>query len=473
MPASWMLKDASYENTGPLRDTLTRPCLNCFRAAVGNGALVSGIQQPGLTCLTVMGQRSDYSVTELATENVTYARQAAQYCKRDRIHRHRYMTEVALGAMAGISQDACMHNELTALRSSSPTLESPLKLAHLFIGSLRIDPPVLQAPMAGYTSYAFRQIVREFGGVGLQATEMVNAKAFVWLDEHQCEHPDRLWGVKDEPRPIAVQIWDNDPETLAKVGAQLAHDYRVSVVDINFGCPVKRMTEKALSGSYLLRSPERMGQIIERVVAACRPTPVTAKIRLGCTRDQINAIDVAKVVEAAGAAALTVHGRTAQDFFSGHADWDRIAAIKPHLKTIPLIGNGDLDSPAKVIEAFRRYGIDGVMIARASLRRPWLFRQIQAALRGEPVPPEPTIDEQVQLLLHHYELVCQRFGERNGTLLMKKYACHYASGKPGATSFRARVSKVTTRQEFLDVVECHFPKENGKTSEAELLSECS
>ena len=132
--------------------------------------------------------------------------------------------------------------------------------------------------MAGYTNYAFRQIVREFGGAGLLATEMVNARGFVWLDEHEAEHPDRLWGVAEEPRPLAVQIWDNDPPTLAKVGARLAHEYQVSVVDINFGCPVREITECAHSGSYLLRDPDRMGRIIERVVAACRPTPGT-----GCT----------------------------------------------------------------------------------------------------------------------------------------------------------------------------------------------
>ena len=128
----------------------------------------------------------------------------------------------------------------------------------------------------------------------------------------------------------------------------MAHEYKVSVVDINFGCPVRDVVQKAHSGSYLLREPERMGAIIEQVVKACAPTPVTAKIRLGCTRDKINAIDIAQVVEGAGAAALTVHGRTAADMFRGSADWDRIAAIKPHLKRIPLIGNGDLDSARKV-----------------------------------------------------------------------------------------------------------------------------
>ncbi|MCA9248248.1 MAG: tRNA-dihydrouridine synthase, partial [Planctomycetales bacterium] len=161
----------------------------------------------------------------------------------------------------------------------------------LFIGDLRVDPPVLQAPMAGYTNYAFRQIVREFGGAGLLATEMVNAKSFVWMDRELAAHPDRLWGVQEEPRPLAVQMWDNDPDVLAQVGQRLAREYQVSVVDINFGCPVKQVTEAAHSGSYLLRFPDRMGTIIEKVVAACRPTPVTAKIRLGCSPDTINAID--------------------------------------------------------------------------------------------------------------------------------------------------------------------------------------
>jgi tRNA-dihydrouridine synthase B len=324
---------------------------------------------------------------------------------------------------------------------------------------LKVDPPILQAPMAGFTNYAFRQIVREFGGVGLQATEMVSARSFVWLDEHAALHPERLWGVRDEPRPLAVQMWDNDPETLARVGRRLVEEYGVSVVDLNFGCPVKEVTEDAHSGSYLLREPDRMGRIIERVVGACAPTPVTAKIRLGCTRDTVNAIDVAQVVEGAGAAALTVHGRTAQDFFKGSADWDRISAIKPHLSRIPLIGNGDLDSAEKVVEAFRRYDVDGVMIARACLGRPWLFAQAAAALRGAPIPPDPTLDEQRHVLLRHYDLVVRRFGESRGTMLMRKYAACYAQGRAGARSFRTHVGNAKTRTQFIAVVEEHFPRD--------------
>ena len=348
-------------------------------------------------------------------------------------------------------------SRMSNLISSPEGSAAPVVIRPLWIGPLRVDPPVLQAPMAGFTNYAYRQMVRQYGGVGLQATEMVSARSFAWMNEHEVESPDRLWGIQDEPRPLAVQIWDNDPQTLARVGACLAHEYRVSVVDINFGCPVRQVTEKAHSGSYLLKHPSRVGEIVRRVVEACAPVPVTAKIRLGCTVDQVNARDVAQVVEEAGAAALTVHGRTADQFFKGEANWDQIAAIKPWLKRIPLIGNGDLDSVERVVEVFRRYDIDGVMIARAALGRPWLFRQVQAALRGEPVPRDPTPAEERACLLQHFELVVQRFGEAKGTMLMRKFACCYAQGRAGARLFRTYVAKAVSPADFRTVVDKYFP----------------
>ena len=288
---------------------------------------------------------------------------------------------------------------------------------------------------------------------------MIHASGFAWLDENTPQHPERLWGVRQEPKPLAVQIWDNQPQTMAKVGKRLIEEYNVSVVDINFGCPVKKVTEKAKSGSYLLSQPERMGTIIEQVVQACSPTPVTAKIRLGCTRDHINAIDVAQVVEGAGAAALTVHGRTAQDMFRGHSDWDQISQIKPFLKKIPLIGNGDLDSPDKMLHAFENYDVDGIMIARACLGRPWLFAQCQAALLGQAVPPDPTLKQQRACLIRHFDLIASRFGEDKGAQMMRRYACCYAQGRVGARGFRTHVSKVSTAAEFHRVVLDHFPRD--------------
>lgn len=327
----------------------------------------------------------------------------------------------------------------------------------LKIGSVVIDPPVLQAPMAGYTNYAYRQVVREFGGAGLLATEMIAARSAMWLETNRGEHPDRLWGVREEPRPLAVQMWDNDPDNLARVGRRLAKEFHVSVVDLNFGCPVRQVTTKAHSGSWLLRNPERVGTIVQRVVEACDGTPVTAKIRLGCADSCQTAVEVAQRVEEAGAACLTVHGRVAAQFFKGRANWDAIAAVKQSVSRLPVVGNGDIDSAETAVHRLRETGVDGVMIAREALAKPWIFSQCAALIRGETPPPDPTLSEQRELVLHHYDLVCQRFGVERGTLLMRKFACSYAQGIPGAREFRGRISRVTTQPEFLETVSATFP----------------
>jgi len=330
--------------------------------------------------------------------------------------------------------------------------------APLTIGSVVVDPPILQAPMAGYTNFAYRQIVREFGGAGLLATEMIAARSALWLETNRGEHPDRLWGVRDEPRPLAVQMWDNDPDNLAQVGRRLAKDFRVSVVDLNFGCPVRQVTEKAHSGSWLLRDPDRVGTIVRRVVEACDGVPVTAKIRLGCSDSCRTGVEVAQRIEEAGASCLTVHGRVAAQFFKGTADWDAIAEVKRSVSRMPIVGNGDIDSAETAVRRLRESGVDGVMIAREAVAKPWIFAQAAALLRGEVPPRDPTLDEQRDLVYHHYDLVCRRFGVERGTLLMRKFACSYAQGLPGARDFRGRVSRVLTREEFLEVMRTTFPR---------------
>ena len=263
--------------------------------------------------------------------------------------------------------------------------------------------------------------------------------------------------MKEEARPLAVQIWDNDPVKMAEVGRRLAEEFGVSVVDINFGCPVRDVAEKAESGSYLLRYPERIGEIVARVAKACSPTPVTAKIRLGCTRESINAVEVAQAVEEAGGAAITVHGRTAEDLFRGEADWEQIAKIKPHLKKIPLIGNGDLKTPEDVVRAFERYGVDGVMIGRAGLARPWLFREAAAAIRGEPIPPAPDREEQCGLIRRQFELLVEQFGPERACIAIRSMACQYVHGVPGARNFRTNLMKVSTPEEFYEVLKRDYP----------------
>ncbi len=327
----------------------------------------------------------------------------------------------------------------------------------LQIGPLTIEPPLLMAPMAGFTDHAFRQLVRRFGGLGLPATEMICARGFAHIQRRGSDAHERLWCVAGEPRPLAVQIWDNDPETMAEVGRRLVEQYRVSVVDVNFGCPVRDVAQKAQSGAHLLGRPERIGEIVARVSAACRPAPVTAKIRLGRTRDAINAIDVAQAVEGAGGAAITVHGRTADQMYRGSADWNEIAQIKPRLNRMPLIGNGDLRSPAAVVEAFERYGVDGAMIGRAAIGRPWFFAQAAAALRGLPIPPEPAISEQRQLVMDHFRLVVEQHGPAKGTVLMRTFACRYGQGRVGAREFRRRIAGASTPEDFAAVMDGYFP----------------
>lgn len=346
---------------------------------------------------------------------------------------------------------------MTASSTTASLPQPNTTVQPLQIGAVAVDPPVLQAPMAGYTNYAFRQVVREFGGAGLLATEMIAARSARWLETNRGEHPDRLWGVREEPRPLAVQMWDNDPENLAEVGRRLANDFQVSVVDLNFGCPVRQVTEKAHSGSWLLRDPVRVAEIVRRVVDACGDTPVTAKIRLGCSTNCQTAIEVAQRVEEAGAACLTVHGRVAAQYFKGEADWEAITAVKRSVSRLPVVGNGDITTAETAVDRLRTTGVDGVMIARECLGKPWIFAQTAALLRGQPKPTDPTAAEQKELVLHHYDLVCQRFGIQRGTLLMRKFACSYAQGIPGARGFRGHVSRVTTSKEFLEVVHKFFP----------------
>ena len=314
--------------------------------------------------------------------------------------------------------------------------------------------------MAGFTNAAFRAMLRFFGGVGLIATEMVSARAFVYMNDRGDGFPDRLWGISDEERPLSVQIWDNLPETLAETGRRVAQDFGASAVDLNFGCPAPKIVKNSASGSALLANPEKVGNLVALVVRACAPTPVTAKIRLGLTADTINAVDVAQAVEEAGAAAITVHGRTAAQMYRGEADWNEIARIRPRLKRIPLIGNGDITTPEEAFFRLKNEPVDGVMIGRAALEKPWIFRQTAALLRSEPLPPEPTLAEQKTLLLKHFELVLARFGETKGTLLMRKYACDWSRSKPGGKTFRVAVSTVERSGEFRAAVEKFFPTDD-------------
>ncbi|MDR0337064.1 MAG: tRNA-dihydrouridine synthase [Planctomycetaceae bacterium] len=312
------------------------------------------------------------------------------------------------------------------------------------------------APMAGYTNYAHRELLRMFGGVDLIATEMVSARSFAELAMRGNELPSRLWGVRDEPRPLSVQIWDNNPDTLSQLAQRLAFEFKVSVIDLNFGCPAKQIANRSASGSFLLQFPNRIGDLVQKVVSAAGQVPVTAKIRLGRTRDTINAIDVAQSIEDAGAAGLTVHGRTATEMYRGNANWDEIAAIKPKLKSIPLIGNGDIRTVDDALFCIKNYPVDGIMIGRGSIERPWIFRQITQMLRGEAVDLEPTATELRNLIKKHFNLLKRQFNDHIALLLIRKTVCHYAINRFGVKKFRNAISSAKEPAIFFQLIEEFF-----------------
>lgn len=317
------------------------------------------------------------------------------------------------------------------------------------LGHLRISPPLFQAPMAGYTNYAFRQLLRSLGGVGLCCTEMVSARGFLELDRRYQRLPERLWGLQEEPRPVAVQIWDNEPDKLALVAERLVEDFNVSCLDINFGCPSEQITKGVSCGAFLLRQPDVIGKIVSHVVKRVSPVPVTAKIRLGWSEQDINAPEVAEVIEQAGGAGVFVHGRTAQQKYHGMANWSQICEVKKRVKRIPVIGNGDIRSAPQVLSALTEYGVDGVMIGRAALSRPWIFREAAALLTGRPIPPEPTVEEQLELFVRLYRELEQYFGNVKAGILMRRFASRFVVARRGAKRFRALIHAANSQTQLL------------------------
>jgi len=325
----------------------------------------------------------------------------------------------------------------------------------LRLGTLELDTPVLSAPIAGFTDAIYRRTVRDLGGCGLLFTEMVWAGGWV---QGKIE-PDRLAGVAAEERPLGVQLWDREPEFLEE-GARRLADMGVSLIDLNFGCPKKRIMGRHAAGATLLRDPATVGKLVAAAVRGAGNVPVTAKIRLGPSLTARTAPEVARSVEENGAVGVTVHGRTADQHYGEPCHLDLIAEVVDAV-SIPVIANGDVCDAASAMHTLEATGAAGVMVARAALTRPWVFREIAAALRGETVPPPPTAREQKALLLKHHALLVEREGDPRGTVLMRKFACRYIAGAPGTHAFRDAITRARDRGEFRDVVERLFPLDDG------------
>lgn len=317
----------------------------------------------------------------------------------------------------------------------------------LRIGSFELATPVISAPVAGFTDRTFRSLVREFGGCGLIYTEMVSAGGWVAA----ADLPPRLDGVAAEARPLGVQLWDREPEMIEE-GASRLSDLGVSVIDLNFGCPKRRIMGKHAAGATLLRDPKTVGKLVAAAVRGARGTPVTAKMRLGPSIATRTVVEAARSAEANGADAITVHGRTADDNYGIPCRFDLIGEVVQAV-AVPVIANGDITDVESAKAALDVSGAAGVMVAREALTRPWVFREITAALEGQPIPPPPTLRQQRDLLLRHHAALVEREGPERGTVLMRKYAVRYLNGVVGARALRDMVVRTQSAAEFRDVVE--------------------
>jgi len=321
----------------------------------------------------------------------------------------------------------------------------------LALGPLHLETPVLQAPIAGFTDIVFRAVVREFGGCGLIFTEMISAGGWVMGNIP----PERLVGVAQEPRPLGVQLWDREAEMLEEAARRLV-DLGISLIDLNFGCPKRRIMGKQGAGATLLRDPATISRLVEATCRGAGDLPVSAKIRLGPDRETITAKEVALAAEESGACALTVHGRTARDSYSVPCNFEGIAEVVEAVK-IPVIANGDIKDAPSALAALDSTGAAGVMVARTALSKPWVFREISAAIRGEKIPDPPTLEEQRDQLLGHHARLVDMSGDQWGTVLMRKFAARCLTGVRGAREFRAAITHARDGADFRRIVDELFP----------------
>ncbi|MGA8576419.1 MAG: tRNA dihydrouridine synthase DusB [Candidatus Cybelea sp.] len=316
--------------------------------------------------------------------------------------------------------------------------------APLRIGPIEVWPPLILAPMSGVTNRTMRALYRPFG-LGLTVTEFVSSNALKYGSRRTMEMIDQH-GLE---KPVSTQLWGDDPQTMA-LAAKVVRECGADIVDINFGCPAPKVT-KTNGGSACLRDPDRCEEIMRAVVAAV-DCPVTMKMRLGWSEDTLVYVDVARRAQRAGVQAVTLHARTAKQFYRGEADWEHIARLKEAVE-IPVIGNGDLDDPDRAIERMRSSGVDAIMLGRATLGNPWLITQIRNLMEGRPPGPLPVPAARLRFALIHYRTMVEELGEARAVAQMRKHVALYLKGIPGAAALRERIMRIEGAAEATRVIE--------------------
>ena len=319
-------------------------------------------------------------------------------------------------------------------------------LHKLKIGNVELENNLILAPMAGVTNLPFRIICKDYGA-GMVCTEMASAKAMF----HNDQKTKRLFNTEGEKRPISFQVFGSELESI-EYAVKYMSDF-ADIIDINMGCPAPKVVKNG-DGSKLLLDLEKAKQIIETAVKNSK-VPVTVKFRKGWDKENIVAVEIAQIAEQAGASAITIHGRTRSEFYTGKADWDIIKKVKQSVH-IPVIGNGDVTDEESALVMFEQTGVDGIMIGRGSFGNPWIFRNIKHYLQTGEKLPQPTNQERLQVMEKHIQLAVEEKGEDVAIKELRKHISWYTKNLKNSSEFRNSINKIEKKDELISTIEEYF-----------------